>query len=310
VELADPFALLLLVLIAPLVGLLHRRRRRGITLSHTTALVGGRASARLRLARLAPYLRVLALVAFVIGIAGPRRADANSTVHAPGIDIALALDLSGSMETSWAPGKTRLQGARDVIESFIGQRTNDRIGLAVFEQEALSLAPPTLDHDALIAVVKTADSGLLPDGTGIGVGLAEAVNMLRNSTSASRVVILLTDGEQNAQSISPEDAAQLASALAIRVYTVGIVNAGSEGEVDRKRLATIAEKTGGKYFEASDPTALTNVYDTIGRLETSQLEQDHFERFQEFGPLMAAIGAGIIVAELLLRATWLRRVPA
>jgi Ca-activated chloride channel family protein len=259
-----------------------------------------------------PVFRALAVCALAVAVAGPRVGNANAVVPAQGIDIALSIDISSSMDTSGFGSGTRLEATRRVIRDFIKGRENDRIGLVVFQRDALPLTPPSLDYEALDKTVADLKSGLLPDGTGIGVGLAEGLNMLRESTAASRIVILLTDGEHNADSISPEDAAELASALKIRVYTIGVVSstAARRSEVDEELLQAIADRTGGRYFKADNPGALAEIYDEIGNLETSRVGRERFERFTELSPWFAGAAAGLLLVDLLLRATWLRRSPA
>ncbi len=154
---------------------------------------------------------------------------------------------------------------------------------------------------------------LLPDGTGIGIGISTALNMLRDSNAASRVVILLTDGEHNATSIKPLDAADLAAAIGVRVYTIGVQTphpAGLPSGVDEQMLRAVADKTGGQYYAADNPTALAAVYKEIGALETSRVGREQFESFTEYGPWFIAAGAGLLVLELLLRSSWLRRTAA
>ncbi len=223
-EFALPAALAFALLALP-VAWLARRRARGYSVPSVSPVAGIQPTWRLRAARALPVLRVLAVVALAVAVAGPRKGNATAVIPGEGIDIALSLDISSSMEQRFG-NSTRLEVTKDVIREFIKQRENDRIGLVVFQKDALSLSPPSLDYDALDRMVADVESGLLPDGTGIGVGLANALNMLQDSTAASRVVILLTDGEHNADSISPEEAAQLAVALKIRVYTIGVVSGG------------------------------------------------------------------------------------
>ncbi|MEP6871754.1 MAG: VWA domain-containing protein [Anaerolineaceae bacterium] len=267
---------------------------------------------RLRLLPFLPGLRVIAIAVLAVAVAGPRVGDANAVVPSQGVDIALSLDISSSMNTSGFGGATRLEATKKVIRDFIKGRESDRIGLVVFQRDALPLAPPSLDYQALDRIVSQLASGLLPDGTGIGVGLGSALNMLRDSTAASRIVILLTDGEHNADSISPEDAAHLATALKIRVYTVGVVSTNSTGraDIDEKLLQTIADRTGGKYFKANNPQALADVYSEIGKLETSRVGRERFERFTQLAPWFAGAAAALLLADLTLRGTWLRRNPA
>ena len=201
---------------------------------------------RLRLLPLLPVLRVGAVAFLAVAIARPRIGEVNAVVPARGIDIALSFDISSSMTAAeLAPGKDRLQATKEVIREFIANRENDRIGLVVFQRDALALSPPTQDYAALDRMVADIESGLLADGTGIGVGLSSALNMLRDSSAASRVVILLTDGEHNATSITPEAAAQLAAALQVKVYTIGVISPGRADGIDEERLRGIADLTGG-----------------------------------------------------------------
>ncbi len=308
-EFGNPYFLLLSVFAVPIVLALWGRPRG----AHVVALVAapglGRQTPRLRLARWLPALRVVALLLLVVGLARPRAGQAEALVPAEGIDIALSLDVSSSMETNSLGGKSRLDVTRDVVRDFVAGRKNDRIGLVVFQNEALAISPLTLDYKALDRIVADLKSGILPDGTGIGVGLASALTLLQDSPAATRIVILLTDGEHNAKSISPEDAAGIAASLRIRVYTIGV-----EGErslsgpgFDEDLLMRIADATGGRYFAASNRNQLAAIYDEIGRLETSHLDRDRYERFREFGPWLAFFGAGLLLAEFTLRGTWLRR---
>lgn len=312
-EFATPFALLLVVLAVP-IGFLARRKPTGYTVPSTGAVAALRPTLRLRAARLLPILRVLAVVALAIAVAGPRQGKADAVVPGEGIDIALALDISSSMDLPFAPGQTRLAATRDVVREFIKSRTDDRVGLVVFRDEALALSPPSLDYAALDTMVADLDSSLLPqDGTGIGIGLGTALNMLQDSVAASRVIVLLTDGEQNADSISPERAADLAASLKIRIYTIGIVPALGQGTIrgiDDELLVSIADRTGGKYFEASNPEQLEGVYQEIGSLERSRIGRESFESFTEWAPAFAILAAGLITLELVLRGTILRRSPA
>ena len=311
-QFAAPAALALAVLALPVFLLARTRSRRLVRIPSTALLAGAPGSLRLRLLPFLPILRVLAIVALAVAVAGPRVGDANAVVPSQGVDIALSLDISSSMNTSGFGGATRLEGAKKVIRDFIKGRADDRIGLVVFQRDALPLAPPSLDYQALDRMVSQIESGLLPDGTGIGVGLGSALNMLRESTAASRIVILLTDGEHNADSISPEAAAQLATALKIRVYTVGVVstNASGRSEIDEKLLQAIADRTNGKYFKANNPQALADVYAEIGKLETSRVGRERFERFTQLAPWFAGAAAALLLADLVLRGTWLRRNPA
>lgn len=310
-EFAEPFALALALLAIP-VAFLARRKARGYIVPSTAALSTARPTWRLRAARWLPALRVLAVIALAVAVAGPRRGDADAVIPGEGIDIALALDISSSMEQDMSPGKSRLQATQDVIREFINSRTDDRVGLVVFAEEALALSPPSLDYNALDRMVANLEKGFLPDGTGIGVGLASSLNMLQDSTAASRIVILLTDGQHNANSITPEQAAELAVSLKIRVYTIGVVdqkNPGINPGIDERLLVEIADRTGATYFEADSPQQLQDIYDEIGSLERSRVGRASFESFTEWAPWFAVAAAGLVALELVLRGTVLRRAP-
>jgi Ca-activated chloride channel family protein len=310
-EFALPSALGLVLLALP-VAWLARRRARGYPVPTVAPVAGIPPGWRLRAARALPVLRVLAVVALAVAVAGPRKGNATAVIPGEGIDIALSFDISSSMQQRFGDS-TRLEVTKDVIREFIRGRENDRIGLVVFQKDSLALSPPSLDYAALDRMIAELESGLLPDGTGIGVGLADALNMLQDSTAASRVVILLTDGEHNADSISPEAAAGLAVALKIRVYTIGVVSDDSpfsRREIDEALLQEIADRTNARYFAASSPEALADVYDEIGKLETSRINRESFERFTELAPWFAAAAAGLLLLELILRGTALRRSPA
>ena len=313
-EFAQPYALALAALAVPVLALAVVRRRRGLTASSACLLSGIAPSLRIRLARLLPLLRVAAIVLFAFAAAGPRIGDANAIVPAEGLDIALSMDISSSMTSSnLGSTKTRLEATKEVIQDFIKGRKDDRIGLVVFRREALALSPPTLDYRALDQSVETVESLTLEDGTGIGVGLASAVNMLRESTAASRIVILLTDGQHNAPSIKPIDAAALAESLKIRVYTIGVVTSTSSAtrslEIDETLLTAIADATGGRYFSADNQRQLAQIYDEIGKLEKSGVGRERFERFRELGPWFVLPAAGLLLLDLVLGATLLRRTP-
>jgi Ca-activated chloride channel family protein len=310
-ELATPAALLLLLLV-PIAALLMvtRGSNDALPVATTAGLRGLRPPLRMRVRALLPLLRLGAIALFAFVAAGPRIGDANAVVPGEGIDIVLSIDVSSSMLAGWPGerGRTRLDAVLDVIREFVRERRDDRIGVVAFQQEALALAPPTLDHAAIDAILAELGPGLVPDGTAIGLGLATAVNMLRESTAASRVVILLTDGQHNAPGMTPIQAMGLARALNVRVYTVGAVDA--PGDVDERLLTRIAEETGGRYFSARDRAGLAGIYDEIARLETSQVGRDRYERFTELAPWFLVPAIVLLALDLVLRGTWLRAVPS
>ena len=230
-----------------------------------------------------------------------------------GIDIVVALDVSGSMTQLGEPGvgaPTKLEAAQEVISEFIESLEGDRVGLVTFQSRALLLSPLTLDHDALTRQVEAAESGLIPDGTAIGLGLAEALNLLRESPARSRIVVLLTDGENNQGEVPPMQAARIAETLGIRVYTIGLHGAIRGGsQVDVRLLQQIAAVTGAGYFDAATQNELSEAYREVRRLERSRIGERRFTEFREYGPLLAIAALLLLAAEAGLRATAFRRYP-
>lgn len=280
------------------------------------AAAAERASWRVRLRWVPGALRLLALALLVVALARPQRGLAVVSLPEEGIDIVLALDISGSMAERTQPGTpaggpTRLEAAREVIAAFTGMLAGDRVGLVVFQSRALVLSPLTLDHVALRRTVRGLESGLLPDGTAVGLGLAEALNVLRDSNARSRVIVLLTDGANNAGEVAPAQAAQLAKALGIRVYTVGFVSraAGGGASVDEATLRRVAAETQAAYYDAATEKELQRAYDAIGELERSRVAERRFTAYREFGPWLALAAIALLVVEAGLRATVWRRHP-
>jgi Ca-activated chloride channel family protein len=273
---------------------------------------------RVHLRRMPDILRLAAWVLLVFALARPQGGRTQDVIRGQGIDIVLALDISGSMSALDFAPQNRLDAAKAVISNFIGGRDFDRIGLVVFARDAFQQTPPTLDYSTLLnslADVQLATTLKIDDGTAIGMGIASAGNMLRTTNAASKVVILLTDGANNAGSIGPLTAAQAVAALGIRVYTIGmgkpglvpmpIDDAGNtqlvEGDLDERTLYTIAQVTGGQDFRAEDVVDLQHIYDEIDQLERSDVERQVLINWQEqsFGLLFAAFA--LLIGERLLR---------
>jgi Ca-activated chloride channel family protein len=280
------------------------------------AAAAGRGGWRVRRRWLPGALRVLALTLVVLALARPQRGLAIASLPEEGVDIVLALDISGSMSERTQPGTrgggpTRLEAAREVIADFTDTLEGDRVGLVVFQSRALVLSPLTLDHVALRRTVRNVESGLLPDGTAVGLGLADALNVLRESNARSRVVVLLTDGANNSGEISPAQAAQLAKALGIRVYTIGFVSnrPGAGADVDETTLRRIAAETQATYYDATTEQELQQAYEAIGALERSRVAERQFTSYREFGPWLALAAGALLLAEAVLRATTWRRHP-
>ncbi len=324
---AQPWALLLLPLLM-LVLWLMRGRERALTHSRAgalAALVGG--GARL-LARLPSWLRIAALTALVFALAGPRTGAAVVDVDAEGIAIVLALDISSSMLAEDFAPDNRLTVAKRQVRDFIRGRSFDRIGLVAFAGEALTQVPITIDYDVLYQSLEQlrAGAGQLEDGTAIGTAIATAANRLRRAPGESRVMILMTDGENNRGEIDPRTAAQAAAALDIRIYTIGV---GSEGvapipvatgpfgvqyanlpvSIDDELLTEIAETSGGRYFRATNPEALDSVYTQIDQLERSSVEVSRYVSYTPRYLPFLLLAALLLLGEWALRASRFGRVP-
>lgn len=312
-----PLVLLLLLLLIPLVWWLRRRRPvPALRLTTLRYLQASRPSWRVRLRPALLVLRCVAIALIIVALARPQRGQANAVVQNRGIAIMIAQDLSGSMaepfgpQSGPGPRETRLSAAKRLDAQFVQERKNDSVGLVAFESQTRVLSPPTEDHQALTQLIGSMQNGMdgIPDGTAIGEGLASAINQLRGSNARSRVIILLTDGEENVHKVEPAEAAKLAKTLGIRVYTIGIIDPATN-EVDVSALKAIAQPTGGSFFPATSPKALAGVYSRINQLEKSKVQQLHYTRYDELGPLLLIPGLGLILLEALLANTVLRRVP-
>lgn len=327
-EFARPMMFLLLPLVAVAVWMRLRRSGERTALRHSRLelLMSARAPLRVRLSRALPWLSGLALALLVVAAAGPRQSHSSEDVEGEGIDIMLSLDISGSMRSLDFEPQDRLGAAKDVIRKFIDGRPHDRIGLVVFAARAFTQCPLTLDHPVLTGFLDEIQVGLIDDGTAIGLGLATAVARLKHSTSPSRTVILLTDGVNTVPTLEPETAAKLAKSLNVRVYTVAIGRDGMvpypvddpvfgrrtsqiETHIDLDLLRRIADLTGGQMFQATDPEALANIFETIDKLETARYETRISTWYRERMIWFALPALVLLLIEGLLGATWLRRVP-
>ena len=313
---ASPWLLLLLPAATALLLLraLARPRRPRLAVADLGPLREAAApSWRLRLRWLPWLLRAAAIALLILAVARPQRGLALTTLPEDGIDIVVALDVSGSMSQLAEPGvraPSKLKAAQEVISDFIESLEGDRVGLVAFQSRAILLSPLTLDHDALTRQVDTAESGLIPDGTAIGLGIAEALNLLRESPARSRIVVLLTDGQNNQGEVPPMQAARVAETLGIRVYTIGLHGAVRGGsEVDVRLLQQIAAVTGAGYFDAATQNELSEAYREVRRLERSRIGERRFTEYREYGPLLAVAALLLLAAEAGLRATTFRRYP-
>lgn len=267
--------------------------------------------------------RLLALALLITVIARPQSSNAWETQTSEGIDIAIALDISSSMlARDFKPD--RLEVAKEQAIRFINNRTTDRIGLVIYAGESFTQCPLTTDHAVLINLAGNIQSGIIEDGTAIGAGLATAVNRLKDSEAKSKVIILLTDGVNNAGAIDPVTAAEIANTYDIRVYTIGIGSKGEapypvqtpfgityqnmKTEIDEDLLRQIADIAGGKYFRATNKGALSEIYDQIDTMEKNIIEVKEYSKKQEQYLIFALFALGFVLTECLLRFTVFRTV--
>jgi Ca-activated chloride channel family protein len=320
---ARPFLLLLLVLIP--VWLWRRRRLRS-TVSFSDTTLPAAVARTPWWSRLPPVLRATSLAALIIGAAGPRFGGDAVEIHQQGISIVIAIDISSSMLAEDFSPSNRLEVAKQQAVSFVRGRQADRIGLVAFAGQALTQVPLSLDYPVVEQAIMGLKIGSLEDGTAIGSGLAVAVNRLRRSPDKSRVVLLLTDGENNKGLIDPRTAAATAAAYGIKVYTIGV---GTIGEapiptgrglggfryellpvrIDEPLLREIAAKTGGRYFRARDSEALSRIFRQIDQLEKTPIQVTRYTKYEEATRPLILLGLGALALELLLGSTLVVRVP-
>jgi Ca-activated chloride channel family protein len=305
----DPYLLLLLIAL-PVLLLLKRRAGDASTpgrFSSVALLSGFRPTWRLRYRWLPTAIRAAALALLVVAIARPQTGQADSILPGQGIDIALVLDLSSSMQSGSLGTGSRQEVAQRVLTNFIEGRENDRIGLVIFREDTLVLSPLTLDYEALAQLLQSAPQVGLSDGTAIGNGLATAIDLLRESRARSRVTILLTDGENTAGTVEPLAAARIAETLGIRVYTIGVLAPGSRAtgnlNVNEAALREMANVTGGQYYPAESEQALAAIYESIEQLEKSRVGRPQYGQFNELAPYFIAVALLLLGLELGLRST-------
>jgi len=316
VRFADPWALALLALVVAGSAAMAARGRRpaaGILFSSLGLLPATGSSWRVRLRWTVVPLRVLALTLLVIALARPQVVHANAETVTEGIDIVLVIDTSGSMSERGFGGGTKIDGVKRVVHDFLGGLKNDRVGIVAFSGEGLVLGPPTLDYPASQKLVAPLEVGVLSGGTAIGTGLATGLNVLRGSEAKSKIVVLLTDGENNSGDISPLDAAKMAQLLGIRVYTIGAISASvgePQGEgVDEQLLRRMSDLSGGHYYRVTDPNSLADVYKEIEQLEKSHVGTREFTTYEEAALPFLLAGAVLLFLEIALVSTLFRRTP-
>lgn len=325
---ANPYLLWLLVLLAPMIAYYIYRTLQGGAAIRISTIEGVRRAPRtLRYwLRHAPFvMRCAAYALLVVALARPQDVDEQRRSSAEGIDIMLSIDVSGSMlARDFKPD--RITAAKEVAGKFIADRYGDRLGLVVFAGEAFTQSPLTTDQSTLQTMLARIRSGIIEDGTAIGNGLATAINRLRESDAKSKVIILLTDGVNNRGEIAPLMAADIAADMGIKVYTIGVGTRGKapypvvdmfgnmsyqpmDVEIDEKTLEGIAERTGGRYFRATDNDKLQSIYDEINQLEKSKVEVTDYTVYHERFLALLLAALGVLLLEFLFTNIILKRIP-
>jgi len=331
-EFASKGYFLLLLLLIPYIlwyFLYRRKNEPTMRMSDTKQYLYAPKSLRVRLIHLPMFLRCVSFVLIVCAMARPQTRNSWDNKTVEGINIMLAMDVSTSMLAEDLK-PNRMEAAKDVAHEFISGRPNDNIGLTIFAGEAFTQCPMTTDHSSLLRLLQDtrtdiAARGLIQDGTAVGMGLANAVSRLKDSKSKSKVVILLTDGSNNMGDISPMTAAEIARSLGIRVYTIGVgtnkvapypvpVAGGVQYvnipvEIDTKTLKDIAQTTDGNFYRATNNKELKQIYQDIDKLEKTKMNVKHFaKQYEAYQPFIIAAFL-ILLMEILLRITWLRKIP-
>jgi Ca-activated chloride channel homolog len=316
---------LLLGLIPLIVWYIYRKTRSQASMSYSSAAIlkDFKKPIKQHLRHLLFIIRLIVFTILIIVIARPQVQKSVDKVT-EGIDIVIALDISGSMlATDFKPN--RLEASKEIAIEFINKQEYDRIGLVVFSAESYTQCPVTIDHTVLINMFSGIKQGLIDDGTAIGYGLATAVNNLKDSQSKSKIVILLTDGENNAGNIDPLTAADLASTFGIKVYTIGVGKNGFadmpvqtvfgqqmqkvEVKIDEETLKTISAKTEGKYFRAIDNNSLKQIYEEIDKLEKDKIREKYQKVNEEKYMSFLFPGLILLLFEMLLRITVFKTIP-
>ncbi|MFO7829297.1 MAG: VWA domain-containing protein [Bacteroidales bacterium] len=324
---ANPNLLYLLVIIIPIITwyiFKHNKINASIQVSTLKGVGKKHITYKHILRHVLFAFRIIVLLLLIIALARPQSTLQWKNEKSEGIDIVLAIDVSSSMlARDFDPD--RLEASKNMAIQFINGRRNDRIGLVVFSGESFTQCPLTTDHNVLINLFRDIHSGIIEDGTAIGMGLATSVNRLKDSNSPSKVIILLTDGVNNAGSIAPITAAELAQTFGIKVYTIGVGSMGTAPypvntpygvqlknmpvEIDEELLQEIAEFTGGKYFRATDNAKLKQIYEEIDQMEKIEIEVKEFSQKDEEFLFFVLVAALLLLTEIVLRNTLLRQIP-
>jgi Ca-activated chloride channel family protein len=323
----NPEYLFLLLLLIPIIYWYIKEMHKSdasLQISSHRNLLKFPKSNKVKLLHVPFILRVLSISFIIIALARPQASNSWRTENTEGIDIMMALDVSGTMQGEDLK-PNRIEAAKTVATEFIMSRPNDNIGLVVFAGESFTQCPLTTDHAVLINLFNAVKFGIIEDGTAIGLGLANAVNRIKDSKAKSKVIILLTDGSNNRGDIAPITAAEIAKTFGIRVYSIGVGSSGvvnvpvqtpmgiqyqqMQSEFDEKSLQDIAAMTGGKYFRATDTSKLRHIYQEIDQLEKTKINVREYSKKSEQFYIFSLLAFIFIALEVLLRNTYFRRIP-
>jgi Ca-activated chloride channel family protein len=325
---ANPLYLYLLLLLIPLIAwYIYKLRRNQASLQISTAapFESKKATSWKVYLRHVPFvLRMLAIAVLIVVLARPQSTNSWQQSTTEGIDIMMTMDISSSM-LAQDLRPNRLEAAKDVASAFIAGRPNDNIGLVVFSSESFTQCPLTTDHGVLLNLMNNIQSGMIEDGTAIGLGLANAVSRIKDSKAKSRVIILLTDGSNNAGEIAPVTAAGIAKTFGIRVYTIGVGTRGTAPypfqtafgvqyqnipvDIDEPTLRQIASTTGGEYFRATDNSSLKRIYSEIDKMEKSKISVQQYSKKSEDYMNYALVVLALLLVEVVMKNTVLRNIP-
>ncbi|MFQ5449055.1 MAG: VWA domain-containing protein [Nitrospinaceae bacterium] len=325
----DPWLLMLLLLL-PFLAFLGRKNRDAVIQYSSIGGLKAVQPAQVNWKAVVPRaLRFLALALLVLALARPQEGHKSTEILSVGVDIMLAIDTSGSMEAlDFMKNKhriNRLEVVKDVVADFIEHRKNDRIGMVVFGKEAYTQCPLTLDHDIVLSFLNHLEIGIAGDSTAIGSAIGISVKRLKDLEAKSKVIILLTDGRNNAGSLTPIQSAKIAKTFQIKIYTIGVGTRGKapflvdsifgkqyvyqDVEIDEKTLKEIAAMTGARYFRATDLESLKDIYKQIDRLEKSKAKIIDYSEYQERFHYFLIPGLALILLEIVAANTRLRRIP-
>ena len=323
----NPEYLFLLLLLIPIIFWYIKEMHKSdasLQISSLQKLISFPKSKKIKFLHIPFILRTLAIAFIILALARPQASNSWRTENTEGIDIMMALDVSGTM-LSKDLKPNRLEAAKTVASEFILSRPNDNIGLVVFSGESFTQCPLTTDHAVLINLFNAVNFGMIEDGTAIGLGLANAVNRIKESKAKSKVIILLTDGSNNRGDIAPITAAEIAKTFGIRVYAIGVGSHGMvempiqtpmglqyqmmQSEFDERSLQEIATVTGGQYFRATDNAKLRRIYQEIDKLEKTKISVREYSKKSEQYFLFSMIAFVLLILEVLLRNTLLRKIP-